>query len=171
MIDCKLFLLWYPGAGGNFLQSLFTWGDIKNVPCDIHNNLYDSTPLPSVAQIDNMNDIHIVESSDLISCHSPNDFYLDNYEFKCKEAWAITISDLETLQYVTDIKDIKSYGGKSKKKVKQRHLDNYNEVVEKVSKKIDNLLLFDYNDIFVKRNIFKGWNKSIKQYHEKNLRL
>ena len=171
MIDCKLFLLWYPGSGGNFLQSLFTWESIEDIPINNDLNLFDASPFKSVAQIDNMDDIHSVESAELVGCHNPLDFYLDNYEFNCKEAWAITISDLETLQYVTDIKDIKSYGGKSKKKVKQRHLDNYNEVVEKVSKKIDNLLLFDYNDIFVKRKIFKGWNESIKQYHEKNLRL
>ena len=116
MIDCKLFLLWYPGAGGNFLQSLFTWGDIKNVPCDIHNNLYDSTPLPSVAQIDNMNDIHIVESSDLISCHSPNDFYLDNYDCLANLQLIEGTSNLEKLDKDFEEWIYEQYPGEQEKK-------------------------------------------------------
>tara|TARA_R110002074_G_scaffold35457_6_gene96869 strand:+ start:33156 stop:33680 length:525 start_codon:yes stop_codon:yes gene_type:complete len=170
-INCKLFLLWRPGAGGNFLQSLYTWKDIENVPCEIHNNLYDSTPLPSVAQIDTMNDIHSVEGANMISAHNPSDFYLDNYNFKCEQAWAITISDLQTLQYVMDLRLKKIYGFAGKKTVKQRHLDEYNAIVDKVAKKIDNLQRFDYNDIYVNRTVFPEWDKSIIQYHEKNLKL
>lgn len=169
-IDCELFLMWPAGAGGNFLQSLWTWGSIEDIPIDNNINLFDASPFKSVAQIDNLNDIHSVESSTLISTHNPDDFYLTNYEFKCKEAWAITINDLKTWKYVCNLKDFKRYGQPTNRGTKSQ-LNRYTSNVNKVANLIDNLQIIDYNEIFVNRTIFPKWSKSIEQYHKKNLML
>ena len=54
---------------------------------------------------------------------------------------------------------------------KESSMQKYLDKVSKLSQKIDNLQKFNYNEVFVKRTVFPEWESSIKQYHEKNLKL
>lgn len=167
-ISCDLFLMWPPGAGGNFLLSLYTWGSIENIPNKNNLNLFDSEPFPSVAQIDTLDDENKINNVKVICSHIPNDYYVENYDFKCSKAWAITIDDIDMWTYITKLANLKQ-GVENKPSINQLH--RYNTLLEKMSSKIDNLQLFNYNDIFINRSIFKNWTESLKLYHEKNLTL
>lgn len=167
-LHCDLFLMWPPGAGGNFLLSLYTWGSIDAIPIKNNLNLYDAQPFPSVAQIDTMEDEDKINKVEVICTHFPNDNYVNNYNFKCDNAWAVTVDEMDTWSYITKLANIKQ---SVQNTPSENQLNRYNNLIEKMRYKIDNLQLLKYNDIFVNRTVFTSWTESLKSYHEKNLQL
>ena len=169
LITCELFLMWPPGAGGNFILSLYTWNSIDKIPVNnTPTNIFDAQPFPSVAQIDTLADKDVINEKNVICAHQVNDYYVENYTFDCYQAWAIIPDDLDTWGYLVKLANLKQ---NENVKIKESHMQRYLNNVNKMSAKIDNLQRFNYNDIFKERTVFTEWNDSIKQYHEKNVEL
>ena len=169
LITCDLFLMWPPGAGGNFILSLYTWNSIDKIPVNnTPTNIFDAQPFPSVAQIDTLADKDVINEKNVICAHQVNDYYVDNYNFDFYKAWAIIPDNFETWAYLVKLANLKQ---NENVKIKESHMQRYLNNVNKMSAKIDNLQRFNYNDIFKERTVFTEWNDSIKQYHEKNVEL
>lgn len=177
IITGDLFLMWPPGAGGNFILSLYTWNSMEKIP--VNNspiNIFDAQPFPSVAQIDTLADKDIINEKKVICAHQVNDYYIDNFDFDFYKAWAIVPDDFETWTYMVKLANIKQMAdsGNDRNKPlepKESRMQKYLDKVSKMAQKIDNLQKFNYNEVFVKRTVFPEWESSIKQYHEKNLKL
>ena len=169
IITGDLFLMWPPGAGGNFILSLYTWNSIDKIPVnDTPTNIFDAQPFPSVAQIDTLADKDVINEKSVICGHRPNDYYIDNFDFDFYKAWAIMPDDFETWTYMVKLANLKQ---NENVEPKESSMQKYLDKVSKLSQKIDNLQKFNYNEVFVKRTVFPEWESSIKQYHEKNLKL
>ena len=169
IITGDLFLMWPPGAGGNFILSLYTWNSMEKIPVNKSPiNIFDAQPFPSVAQIDTLADKDVINEKNVICAHRPNDYYIDNFDFDFYKAWAIVPDDFETWTHMVKLANLKQSGNvEPKESSMQKYLDK----VSKMAQKIDNLQKFNYNEVFVKRTVFPEWESSIKQYHEKNLKL
>jgi len=168
-ITGDLFLMWPPGAGGNFILSLYTWNSIDKIPVNkTPVNTFDAQPFPSVAQIDTLADKDIINEKSVICAHQVNDYYIDNFNFDFDKAWTILPDDFETWTYMVKLANLKQ---DENVQPKESSMQKYLDKVSKLSQKIDNLQKFNYNEVFVKRTVFPEWESSIKQYHEKNLEL
>jgi len=168
-ITGDLFLMWPPGAGGNFILSLYTWNSIDKIPVNkTPVNTFDAQPFPSVAQIDTLADKDIINEKSVICAHQVNDYYIDNFNFDFDKAWTILPDDFETWTYMVKLANLKQ---DENVQPKESSMQKYLDKVKIMEQKIDNLKKFTYNDVFVKRTVFPEWESSIKQYHEKNLEL
>ena len=168
-ITGDLFLMWPPGAGGNFILSLYTWGNIDKIPVNnTPTNIFDAQPFPSVAQIDTLADKDILDDKYVICAHQVNEYYIENFNFDFYKAWTIIPDDFNTWTYMLKLANLKQ---NENIESKESRMKKYLDKVQIMSQKIDNLEKFTYNDIFVKRTVFPEWETSIKQYHEKNLEL
>jgi len=168
-ITGDLFLMWPPGAGGNFILSLYTWNSIDKIPVNkTPVNIFDAQPFPSVAQIDTLADKDIINEKSVICAHQVNDYYIDNFNFDFDRAWTILPDDFETWTYMVKLANLKQ---DENVQPKESSMQKYLDKVKIMEQKIDNLKKFTYNDVFVKRTVFPEWETSIKQYHEKNLEL